>query len=119
MQEKFINLEIKLVEQIKPKLDTKDFETYMLELKNEYEVKFRNLYRETNTTRGLTETTKSRTEDIAIRLANAEALIDGKMPIHEGKKIYETFKVYAKYDDLKDLHSKVVPPIYNFEDKLV
>jgi len=40
------------------------------------------------------------------------------MPITEGKKIYDHFKKYATYKDLKDLYKKTVPAISGFEDKL-
>ena len=40
------------------------------------------------------------------------------MPMSESKKIYDFFKKYAQYKDLKDLYKKTVPAISSFEDKL-
>ena len=45
--------------------------------------------------------------------------MDLKMPMSEGRKIYEEFRKYATYRDLKDLHKKVVPEIGKFEDMIL
>lgn len=60
-----------------------------------------------------------RLDDISQRLLSTETIVDTKMPLSEGPKIYEMLKLYAKYDDLTDLYAKVVPPISTFEDKIV
>jgi len=36
----------------------------------------------------------------------------------EGKEIWKNFQNYSKYDDLRDLYQRCVPPISKFEDKI-
>lgn len=49
------------------------------------------------------------------KLDEIEAELMIKINKDEGAKIWEHFQRFAEYDDLKDLYSKVLPPIAKFE----
>lgn len=53
------------------------------------------------------------------KLDEIEAELMIKINKDEGAKIWEHFQRFAEYDDLKDLYSKVLPPIAKFEQKLI
>ena len=37
----------------------------------------------------------------------------------DGQQIWDNFKKYSRYDDLKDLYSKTIPEIEKFEEKII
>lgn len=36
----------------------------------------------------------------------------------ETQKLWEEFKNYSRYDEMKDLYAKVLPPIQLFQDQM-
>jgi len=64
-------------------------------------------------------TIKKKTEDSNSKILSILNEMDLKMPMSEGRRIYEEFRKYATYKDLKELHNRVIPEISKFEDKLL
>ena len=45
--------------------------------------------------------------------------LNKKVNQEEAQKIWNQFDRFCLYDDLKDLHSKVIPEIAKFENKII
>jgi hypothetical protein len=41
------------------------------------------------------------------------------MELDDGDRLWNNFRKYCKFDDLKDLYSKTVPEIQKFEQKII
>jgi hypothetical protein len=46
-------------------------------------------------------------------------IMQKKTEISETQKIWDEFKNYSTYEDMKELYSKVLPPLSTFEDKML
>jgi hypothetical protein len=69
-------------------------------------------------TRERLDRTSRKLEETSVRVTNLSNELDNKLPMTEGRKIYDMFKKYAMYKDLKELYKKCIPAIGQFEDKL-
>jgi predicted nuclease with TOPRIM domain len=118
MYERFNDLQKKLTDDINTKVYITDWQKYNADFTAAFDESLKQIHKDASFTRDRLDRTARKLDDTAIRVTNMGAELELKMPMTEQKKIYDFFKKYAQYKDLKDLYKKTVPEISKFEDKL-
>ena len=90
-------------------------EEVYLDFKEEYFVKNKRFDEHFKKVEGMIRNVEN---DLKEQYVEIGELLSKKTDVTETERILESLKLYALYQDLKDLYAKVMPPLGTFEQKM-
>jgi hypothetical protein len=86
-----------------------------LEFKEEYFIKNKKVDEHFKKVQGMIHNAENELKEMYVEMGE---LLSKKTDVTETERILESLKLYALYQDLKDLYAKVMPPLAVFEEKM-